>query len=384
MTKSLHVCAVSGSRADYGLLLPPMRAIQADPAFRLSMILTGQHLVKDAGDTAARVRADGFDIAAEIDMGLAGDDAPNVIHACGRVLDGMADALARLQPDLLLVLGDRYEILCCVLAATLARIPIAHIAGGDITEGAFDEGFRHAITKMSHLHFVTNADAAVRVRQMGENNVYVTGSPALDLIRQTPILTRDAFFSRLGLAPAKTNILVTFHPVTLAKDSLAQFDEVLAALASLEDTAIVITGSNADPEGRQIDTRAKAFVRTHANSVFRPSLGIECYLSALTHMDIVAGNSSSGLTEAPSFGIPTVNIGTRQHGRPKATSVIDTPSQRRDILLALKRAKAFGRKDVTNPYGDGHSSEKIVQILYTIKDPAALLHKVPNFSALAK
>lgn len=158
MTRPLHICAVSSSRADYGLLLPPMRAIQAEPAFRLSLILTGQHLMKDAGDTAARARADGFDIAAEIDMELVGDDAVSVTHACSRVMEGMADALARLQPDLLLVLGDRYEILCCAIAGTLARIPIAHISGGDVTEGAFDEGFRHAITKLAHIHFVTNPD----------------------------------------------------------------------------------------------------------------------------------------------------------------------------------------------------------------------------------
>jgi UDP-hydrolysing UDP-N-acetyl-D-glucosamine 2-epimerase len=297
-----------------------------------------------------------------------------VTHACGRVLDGMADALASLRPDLLLVLGDRYEILCCVLAATLARIPIAHIAGGDVTEGAFDEGFRHAITKMSHLHFVTNADAAARVRQMGERHVHLTGSPGLDMIRQAHILPRAELFSELGLAPARTNILVTFHPVTLARDSLAQFEEVLAALEGMDDAAIVITGSNADPEGRQIDARAKAFVRSHANCVFHPSLGIARYLSALTHMDAVVGNSSSGLYEAPSFGVPTVNVGERQQGRLKAESVFDTAPQRADILQTLRTALARGRQATVNPYGDGHASERIIAALKDA-DPTTLLHK---------
>jgi UDP-hydrolysing UDP-N-acetyl-D-glucosamine 2-epimerase len=377
----MHVCAISSSRADYGLLLPPMRAIQADPAFRLSLILTGQHLVKDAGDTAARARADGFDIATEIDMQLSGDDAASVTHACGRVMDGMADTLARLQPDLLLVLGDRYEILCCAIAATLARIPIAHIAGGDVTEGAFDEGFRHAITKLSHIHFVTNPDSARRVRQMGESNVHVTGNPGLDLIRQTKILPRNEFFEALGLAPAQTNFLLTFHPVTLARDSLAQFEEVLAALDAQADAAIIITGSNADPEGRQIDARARDFALSHDNCIFVPSLGTERYLSALAQMDVMVGNSSSGLTEAPSFGIPTVNVGKRQEGRLKAASVFDAPPRREDIRDAIERARARGRRDTVNPYGDGRSNEKIVRILKAVTDAATLVQKKPAFDA---
>lgn len=375
MTKPLHVCAISSSRADYGLLLSPMRAIQADPAFRLSLILTGQHLVKEAGDTAARARADGFDIAAEIDMGLAGDDAASVTHACGRVMDGMADALAALKPDLLLVLGDRYEILCCVIAATLARIPIAHIAGGDVTEGAFDEGFRHAITKLSHIHFVANAEAAARVRQMGERNVHVTGSPGLDLIRQVKILDRNEFFKTLGLTPASVNFLVTFHPVTLTNDSLAQFEEMLAALDGQPDSAVVITGSNADPEGRQIDARAQAFAQAHPNRVFVPSLGMERYLSALTHTDVVLGNSSSGLYEAPSFGVPTVNVGDRQRGRAKADSVFDSPPSRIAIMDAIRAALARGRKPAVNPYGDGRADERILAALKGIDHPETLLHK---------
>ena len=381
MTQQLHICAISSSRADYGLLLPPMRAIRSDPAFRLSLILTGQHLVKEAGNTAAQVRADGFDIAAEVDMGLAGDDAASLTHACGRIMDGMADGLARLRPDLLLVLGDRYEILCCVIAATLARIPIAHLSGGDVTEGAFDEGFRHAITKLSHLHLVSNTHSAANVHQLGEpsDRIHNVGSPGIDLIRQIQPLPKSEFFAGLGLSPGETNFLVTFHPVTLAQDSLVQFEEVLMALGSQPDASIVITGSNADPDGRQIDARAQAFAQSKVNCVFVPSLGIERYFSALTYMDVVVGNSSSGLTEAPSFGIPTVNIGNRQKGRLKADSVFDTPPHCGDILSAIARAKTRGRRSTLNPYGDGYSSEKITAILKAIDDPVALLHKTPTF-----
>ena len=381
MTRPLHICAVSSSRADYGLLLSPMRAIRSDPAFRLSLILTGQHLVQDAGDTASRARGDGFHIAAEIDMGLAGDDAASLTHACGRVMDGMADTLENIRPDLLLVLGDRYEILCCVIAATLAHVPVAHLSGGDVTEGAFDEGFRHAITKLSHLHLVSNAVSARNVRQLAEppERVHDVGSPGIDLIRQIDTIPHAEFFADLRLKPAPVNFLVTFHPVTLTRDSLAQFEELLAALAAAGDAAIVITGSNADPEGRQIDARAREFAQAHPNCTFIPSLGAQRYFSALTHMDMVIGNSSSGLAEAPSFGIPTVNIGERQTGRLKAESVFDAAPRRDSIRDAIARAQSRGRRETVNPYGDGHSSEKIVAILKSLGDPAKLLQKSPNF-----
>jgi len=199
------------------------------------------------------------------------------------------------------------------------------------------------------------------------------------LIHQIKPLPRSEFFTALGLNPGQTNFLVTFHPVTLARDSLAQFEEVLAALDSQPDAAIILTGSNADPEGRQIDARAMAFAQSGANRIFVPSLGIERYLSALAHMDVVVGNSSSGLTEAPSFGIPTVNVGKRQEGRLKADSVFDTPPRRDGILDAIAKAKARGRRNTVNPYGDGHSSQKIVAILKGISDPTMLLHKTPAF-----
>ena len=373
----MTICAVSSSRADYGLLVSPLRALCADQDFRLRFVLTGQHLVDEAGETSAQVRKDGFDVFAEIDMAIAGDDATGLIASAGRLFDGLAEILSNPAPDLILLLGDRYEIACCAVAATIAGVPIAHIAGGDITEGAFDDAFRNAITKMAHLHFVTNPDAARRVCQLGESadRIHLVGSPGLDLIRTTKLATRDEFFAMLGLPPGRVNLLATYHPVTLTGDSVAQAEELLAALETFDEAVILFTGSNADPEARQIETRIRAFVSNNPHSRFRSSLGTRHYFSALAHMDAIIGNSSSGFYEAPSFGIPTVNIGDRQKGRLKAASVIDCVPQRDAIKTAIDAAVARGRRPTENPYGDGHASEKIVAVLKSIGDPKMLLAK---------
>lgn len=383
MNRPLRICVVSGSRADYGLLVAPLRAMRDAPAFDLRLVLTGQHLVKSAGDTAAQVRRDGFTIAAEVNMKAEGDNAAAVTAASGRLLGGIGDVLARLAPDIVLLLGDRYEIACCAIAATIARVPIAHIAGGDLTEGAFDDSFRHAITKMAHLHFVTNEMSARRVRQMGEadDRIHVVGSPGLDLIRTTPVPSREAFFASVGLVPGAVNVLATFHPVTLAADSLAQLDEMLAALAARDEATILFTGTNADPEGRRIEERIGAFAARRAAARLVPSLGSANYFAALTYMDVVVGNSSSGLYEAPSFGIPAINIGDRQAGRLRAESVFDCPPQRDAIGAAIARALRRGRKPTVNPYGDGHAADRIVAVLKALDDPHALLYK--RFAALA-
>lgn len=374
----MKICAISGGRADYGLLLPVLRGLRGDPEFELDLVLTGQHLVPSAGDTAAAVRADGFTPAAEVDMGLSVDDPVSITEAAGRALAGIANVLAKLAPDLVLLLGDRYEILCCAIAATIARVPIAHIAGGDVTEGAFDDAFRHAVTKLAHVHLVTNVESARRVRQLGEaaEHVHIVGSPGLDLIRSTQVLAREDFFAAVGLAPHEANLLVTFHPVTLADDSLAELEELLAALASLrERAAILITGSNADPQGRHVDARLQEFVAEYRAARFTPALGHKLYYSALTHMDAIVGNSSSGLYEAPTFGVSTVNIGDRQKGRLRAASVIDCAPERGAIRSALDAALTRSRWPVVNPYGDGHAAEQIVRILRSIGDPRRLLVK---------
>jgi UDP-hydrolysing UDP-N-acetyl-D-glucosamine 2-epimerase len=369
---------VSGGRADYGLLLPVLRVLRDDPRFDLQLVLTGQHLMGGDQRTANRVHADGFTVSAEIAMELHGDDGVAVSHGAARVLDGIARVFAELKPDILLLLGDRYEIAAAAMAATLARLPIAHVAGGDITEGAFDDALRHAITKMSHLHFVATELAARRVRQMGEepSRVHITGSPGLDLIRSIAIAPREEFFTAVNLVPKRTNLVVTFHPETLAVDSVGDFDELLAALNDLgPDTAILFTGANADPGGRQIDAKIRAFVASRPSARLVESLGAALYFAALTHMDAAVGNSSSGLYEAPTFGIPTVNIGDRQTGRLKAQSVIDSKPERAAIASAIKAALAHGRQPTVNPYGDGRAAERITTVLAAISDPAELLRK---------
>ncbi len=378
MIRPLTICAVSGSRADYGLLVSPLRAILKDPAFRLQLVLTGQHLVTSAGDTAAQVRRDGFDIAATIDLGLGDDSAAGVTVSAARALEGMAGTLKALNPDILLLLGDRYEILCCAIAATIARIPIAHIAGGDVTDGAIDDSFRHAVTKMAQIHFVTDEAAARRVRQLGEeeSRIHLVGSPGLDLVRQTKVPSRKSFFTRIGAADTGSPLfLVTFHPATRAGNSLEQLEHLLEALTCFGDSTQLFTGSNADPEGRRIEERIKSFVAAHENAHFVSSLGAEHYFAALSYANVVIGNSSSGIYEAPTFGVPTVNIGDRQKGRSMARSIIEASLESDAIIAAINAALAGGRRPTVNPYGDGHASEKIVAVLKAIDDPARLLTK---------
>lgn len=375
---ALKVCAVTSTRADWGLLAPVLALLRDDPAFDLQLIVTGQHLMAGAGATMATIAAEGFAISATVDMKLGSDTPEAVTAALATGIDGFGKAFARLRPAFVLVLGDRYETLGASTAATLARIPIAHIAGGDLTEGAVDDAFRHAITKMAHLHFVTTTDAARRVRQLGEDSarVVVTGSPGLDRVRTTALLDRTAFFRAVGLSPLPKLLIITFHPETLSVNLAAACSEMLAALGQLgPEVALVFSGSNADVGGLVVGGLIADFVRTHANAVLHPSLGSTNYFSALSHADAVVGNSSSGLYEAPSFGTPTVNIGDRQKGRVRATSVIDVAARRDDIYQAILRAMAEDCTGVVNPYGDGHAAERIVAALKAAGDPKRLLQK---------
>jgi UDP-N-acetylglucosamine 2-epimerase (non-hydrolysing)/GDP/UDP-N,N'-diacetylbacillosamine 2-epimerase (hydrolysing) len=377
-TNPLKICAVTGSRADWGLLSPPLALLRADKAFALDLVVTGQHLVPAEGNTAQEIEREGFAISARVDMLLASDTPVAVAKSMGLAVAGFADAFARLAPDLVFVLGDRYEILAAVEAAVVARLPVAHLCGGDITEGAMDDAIRHAITKLSHLHFVTNEAAAQRLRQLGEDpdRVHCVGSPGLDRIRQTKLLDRAAFFQRIGLAPRAANLLVTFHPETLNTDTLGQCLEMLVALHELgPESGLIFTGSNADPGGRGVDRLVGEFVATHDNACAHASLGAELYFSALRHARAVVGNSSSGLYEAPSFKIPTVNIGDRQRGRLRAASVIDCAAERRAIEAAIRRALTLDCTGVVNPYGDGHASERIVAVLRSLGDPRQLVRK---------
>ena len=337
------------------------------------------HLAEDHGATGKLFADDGFPVTAEVETLMAGDDAVAVTKSIGQGVIGFADTLQELRPDMLMVLGDRFEILAAVQAALIARIPVAHLCGGDSTEGAFDEGIRHAITKMAHLHFVTNSAAAERVRQMGENpdHIHTVGSPGLDHVKHLEPMERAAVFEAIGLAPRTRNLLVTYHPVTLEKESSgAQVERLLGALDDLgTNTGIVLTSPNADPEGRRLAKLCENFAATRDNAVFRVSLGRDLYLNALREVDAVVGNSSSGLYEAPSFATATVNIGERQTGRLKAASVIDCPPEREAIVTAVHRALFLDCVGVVNPYGDGGAAPRILEALKAIEDPAALLKK---------
>ena len=377
-SRALRVCVVTGSRADYGLLKPLLRELQADPETELQLLVTGMHLAPEFGLSVRVIEADGFQPDARVEMLLSSDTPTGTARSLGLGVMGAADALARLEPDWVVVLGDRFEMFAAAQAALVLRLPTAHIAGGDVTLGAFDEALRHAMTKTAHLHFVTNERARRRVVQLGEvpTRVHNVGSPGLDLIRQLEPVSRDTLAERLGVAFRETNLLVTFHPVTLEPDSAAQYAELLAALADLpESFGFVFTGSNADPAGRELLAMTRAFCeRLPGRAAYFTSLG-EDYVRLMAHVDAVVGNSSSGLYEAPSFKIPTLNIGTRQGGRVRADSVTDVPAERAAISRGLRRALEGDYTDTVNPYGDGHAAPRIVRHLKAVEDPVSLLKK---------
>lgn len=375
---------MTGGRADWGLLSMPLAALRDDITFEVSLIVTGQHLAPGEETSLADIAADGFSIAERVDIAIGDNSSAGVARSAGLATDGIAASLGRLRPDMMMVLGDRYEILAAATAAVIARIPVVHLCGGDITEGAMDDAIRHAITKLSHVHFVTNTAAHDRVVQLGEDpaHVHCVGSPGLDRIRATQVMPRDELFASVGLAPRPRNLLVTHHPATLDDDPLAECREMLAALDVLgRDVGLLFTGANADPGARSIDDLIGAFVASHSNATAVRSLGASRYFSALTHVDAVIGNSSSGLYEAPSFLKPTVNIGDRQEGRLKARSVIDCRGERAAIGAAIHRAFVLDCSGVVNPYGDGRASERIVAVLRALEMPRDLLRK--RFHTLA-
>lgn len=373
------ICVVTGTRAEYGLLHFVMKGIAEDPDFELLTVVTGMHLSPEFGLTYRIVEEEGFRIDAKVEMLVSSDTPVGTAKSMGLGVIGFADAFERLRPDLLVVLGDRFEILAAAQAALVARIPIAHIAGGDTTEGAFDEAIRHSITKMSHLHFVTTAVAAQRVRQLGENpeHVYVVGSPGIDQIRRLKLMVRDELEASLDFRFRNRNLLVTFHPATLdLLDPEAQFDELCAALDALgQEVGVIFTLPNADGCGRLLTLKVLSFVAERPHARAYHSLGQLRYLSVMAQVDAVVGNSSSGLYEAPSLKIPSVNIGDRQKGRLQAASVLNTPPERDAIVAAIREAWETDCSRVVNPYGDGESSPRIVKVLREVSDYQGLLQK---------
>jgi GDP/UDP-N,N'-diacetylbacillosamine 2-epimerase (hydrolysing) len=347
-----------------------MEGIRQTASLDLQIVATGMHLSPKFGLTYREIESDGFAIDAKIDMQLESDTPVGLARSMGLGLIGFGEVLERLKPDVMVVLGDRFEILPAVAAATVARIPVAHMHGGETTEGAVDEGIRHAITKLSHLHFVAAEEYRRRVVQMGEDpeRVFVVGGLGVDSINKLPLLDRAQLESRLGCQLRPRNLLITFHPVTLEDaTALGQMAELLAALESREDTLLIFTMPNADTGGPALIEMIKAFVASHANARAYTSLGQLVYLSCIRQVDAVVGNSSSGLTEAPSLKRGTINIGDRQRGRLKAESVIDCSPDHASISRALDRvySPAFQSvlRSVRNPYGEGGASEEIVRVL---------------------
>jgi UDP-hydrolysing UDP-N-acetyl-D-glucosamine 2-epimerase len=373
------ICVITGSRADYGLLYWLMKHIQNDGDLKLQVIATGMHLSHEFGLTYLKIEQDGFSIDAKVEMLLSSDSSVGVAKSIGLAVIGFADVLDRLKPDIVVLLGDRFEILAAAQAALIARIPVAHIAGGDTTEGAVDEAIRHSITKMSHLHFATNEASAKRISQLGENpdHIFNVGSPGIDGIKQLKLMGRKALEKALHFDFRPKNLLITFHPATLdIRPAQEQFKELLDALDQLgSEIGLIFTKPNADMAGRILIDMIDDYVTLRPYTQAYVSLGSLLYLSTVANVDAVVGNSSSGLYEVPSFRKPTVNIGDRQKGRIKASSVIDCEPTKDAILASIHRAFEMDCSGVKNPYGDGKSSILILQELKKITNPQSLLKK---------
>lgn len=367
------ICVVTGTRADYGLLRWVMQGIKEDADLSLQIIATGMHLSPEFGLTYKAIEADGFEIAYKVEMLTSSDTPGGIAKSMGLGMISFADALKELNPDLMVVLGDRFEIFAATATALVARIPVAHLHGGETTEGAFDEAFRHSITKMSHLHFVAAHEYKQRVIQLGEQpeHVFLVGGLGVDNIKRLKLLDSKSLEADLGFKFGKKSLLITFHPVTLENSSAAsQMEALLAALAQLKDTQLIFTMSNADTDGRTLIKMVEQFASQHANAHAFTSLGQLRYLSCIAQVDGVVGNSSSGLIEVPSFKKGTINIGERQRGRLQATSVINCYPSQESIADAIKILYSptfqVALSRVRNPYGEGGASEKVLDKLKSI------------------
>ena len=362
------ICVVTGTRAEYGLLYWLMKEIKTDNELELQIIATGMHLSPEFGLTYKEIEKY-FKIDKKIEMLLSSDTSIGISKSMGLAQISFAEAYEELKPDMVVVLGDRYEIFSAVSAAMIARIPIAHLHGGETTEGAFDESIRHSITKMSHIHFTATDEYRNRVIQLGEHpsRVFNVGGMGIENIKKLKLLSKDEFEKSIDFKLNEKNILVTFHPVTLENATAKeQFQELLDAIDELVDTNIILTKANSDTDGRVINQMIDEYVAKNSHkSVGFTSLGQLRYLSALQFVDAMVGNSSSGLAEAPSFKIGTINIGDRQKGRMQADSVIDCTSNKQSILKAFSILYSVEFQDllnnVKNPYGDGCASEKIIE-----------------------
>jgi GDP/UDP-N,N'-diacetylbacillosamine 2-epimerase (hydrolysing) len=369
----LEICVVTGTRAEYGLLRPLLRQLKHDSNFTLRLIVTGMHLSPAFGMTLEEIESDGFEKVEKIEI-LSDSDEPSAIaESVGKAISCLSKSFTSLRPDIVLLLGDRFEIFASATAALLCNVPVAHIHGGETTVGLMDEAFRHSITKMSHLHFVATNEYRSRVIQLGEHpsRVFLVGALGVENAMQTELLGRESLEQQLDIEFSERNVLITFHPVTLEHETYEiQMLELLKALSKLESTTLIFTHPNADTGGRTIIRLIEEFVAKHDHSYVFPSLGQSNYFSLIKMVDLVIGNSSSGLIEVPSFKKPTINIGDRQLGRVRGESVIDCAPRESDILNALQIAysEEFGRTLVNNanPYQIDGTKDKIVNVLKSV------------------
>jgi UDP-hydrolysing UDP-N-acetyl-D-glucosamine 2-epimerase len=374
------IAVVTSSRADYSHLYWPLKDLAAHPDVDLKIVALGAHLSPEFGTTIGEIEKDGFEVAAKIECLLSSDSDVGMAKTIGLATLSLADLFAQMRPDLLLLIADRYEMLAPASVALALRIPIAHIEGGEISQGAIDDAVRNALTKMSHIHFTSSYAARDRVIQLGEEEwrVHRAGAPSLDHIRRRKLVDRDELAEKLGVSLDRDTILVAYHPVTLNRDTLSETDALFGALESL-DGQVLFCFPNADAGSRSLIQRTRGFVESRPNSRVFTNLDVLTYLSLLRQVGVFVGNSSSGIMETASFGLPTVNVGFRQEGRERANNVIDAEPQQEAILAAIHKARSKEFREpligMSNPYGDGVASETIVSVLTTVLLTQELLVK---------
>jgi len=374
------IAVVTSSRADYSHLYWPLRDLSRHPSVDLRIIAMGPHLSPEFGHTFAEIERDGFQIAARVECLLSSDSDLGMAKTIGVATLSFADLLGRMRPDLLLLIADRYEMLAPASVALALRIPIAHIEGGEVSEGAIDDAVRNALTKMGHIHFTSTNVAQQRVIAMGEEawRVHQAGAPSLDHLRRRTLLTREELKVRLQIELSQPAILVSYHPVTLAHDTTEEAGALFAALGEVPE-ALIFCYPNADAGSRSLIERTRAFLATRGRGRIFTNLDSVTYWSLLRQVRTLVGNSSSGIMETASFALPTVNIGMRQQGRERAANVLDAAADKTAILKTIEEARSQEFRNslqgMVNPYGDGHASEKIVEILTTVPLGRELLIK---------
>jgi UDP-hydrolysing UDP-N-acetyl-D-glucosamine 2-epimerase len=374
------IAVVTTSRADYSHLYWPLKDLQAHPGVDLKLIVLASHLSPEFGNTVREIELDGFPIAAKLECLLSSDTDVGMAKSIGVGILALADTLGQMRPDLLLLIADRYEMLAPASVALVLRIPIAHIEGGEISEGAIDDAVRNALTKMSHIHFTSTELARQRVISMGEEawRVHRAGAPSLDHLRRSRLLTRQELEQKLDFHLDQPTILIAYHPVTILRDTISEADALFAALEQLT-SQLIFCYPNADAGSRMLIERAETFLRNRGRGRLFINLPAVSYWSLLQHVQLMIGNSSSGIMETGSFALPTVNVGLRQQGRERPANVLDALPTAESILSKVKEAQsaAFLQsiQEMTNPYGDGHAAERIVKVLTTLPSSEQLLLK---------